>query len=170
MIETALGGFVELHTGVRPTLKPSKRAHLATGSFLRADAKTAAQTLHAHRADCTFFGAPLLSSVTEENGWLLFTFTSAALDAYAKRLPPAPAPDDSVFLRRMQIWSRHEDADTPDDPALLQGAFEVIFGAPNGEETLLSAPRRKDGNERVALERRLRRIATVILWERRNER
>lgn len=169
LIEAALCDFVKLHTGVCIACKPSKKAHLASNAFVRADAKTVADALHAHRNACTLFSVPLLSAVTEENGWLLFFFTSAVLDAYAKRLPPAPAPDGSVFLRRMQIWSRHDDADTPDDPALLQGVFEVLFGAKNAEETLLSAPRQKDGAARVALEQGLRRIGTIILWERRNE-
>ena len=167
LIEAALTDFVQSHTGVTIALKPSKKAHLATNAFIRADAESIAETLHGDRERCTLFCVPLLDSVSEENGWLLFTFTVAALDAYAKTLPTAPAPDESVFLRRMQIWSRHEDADTPDEKALLQGVFEVVFGAPNGEQTLLSAPREKDGNERVALERRLRRVGTIILWERR---
>jgi len=167
LIEAAVKGFVQSHTGVLITCKPSKKAHLATNAFIRADAESIAETLHGDRERCTLFCVPLLDSVTEENGWLLFTFTVAALDAYAKTLPTAPAPDESVFLRRMQIWSRHEDADTPDEKALLQGVFEVLFGAPNAEETLLTAPRSLDGNARVQLEQRLSRIATIILWERR---
>ena len=169
LIEAALTDFVQSHTGVRIALKPSKKAHLATASFLRTDARAAAAALQEQREACTLFGAPLLDSVSEENGWLLFWFTAAVLDAYAKRLPGAPAPDESYFARRMQILSRHPDAPTPDEKALLQGVFEVLFGAPNAEETLLSAPRSLDGNARVRLEQRLSRIATIILWERRNK-
>lgn len=169
LIEAALTDFVQSHTGVRIALKPSKKAHLATASFLRTDARAAAAALSAQREACRLFGVPLLASVTEENGWLLFWFTAAVLDEYSKRLPPAPAPDESYFERRMQILSRHEDADTPDEKALLQGVFEVLFGAPNAEETLLAAPHKKDGTERVRLEQSLSRIATIILWERRNK-
>ena len=169
LIEAALADFVQSHTGVWIALKPSKKAHLASASFLRTDAKAAATLLHDRREACTLFGVPLLASVTEENGWLLFRFTAAVLDEYSKRLPGAPAPDETTFARRMQILSRHPDAPTPDDPALLQGVFEVLFGAPNAEETLLSAPRSLDGNALVQLEQRLSRIATIILWERRNK-
>ena len=169
LIEAALTDFVQSHTGMRIALKPSKKAHLATASFLRTDAKAAATTLHERRETCRLFGVPLLDSVTEENGWLLFRFTGAVLDAYAKRLLPTPAPDESYFARRMQILSRHEDTKTPDDPALLQGVYEVLFDAPNAEETLLSAPHKKDGMERVKLEQSLSRAAKIILWERRNK-
>lgn len=167
-IEDALCGFVEQHTGIRPALKPSKKAHLATNAFLRTDADTAAATLFEHIADCTLFGVPLLSGVHAENGWVLFFLTSDVIDAYAKRLPEAIEPDDSYFARRLWIAYRHEDADTPDDPALLLGFYAVLFSAPDGEQRFLAAPRTHAGNERVALENSRRRMAKVLLWERRN--
>lgn len=167
-IEAALTDFVELHTGVRPDLKPSKKAHLASSSFLRGDAIAAAATLSEHAALCTLFGAPLLKSVRAESGWLLFFFTADAIDAYAKTLPPAEEPDESYFARRLWIAYRHEDAETPDDPKLLDGFYAVLFSAPDAEKRFLSAPRTHDGNERVALERRRTRMAKILLWERRN--
>jgi hypothetical protein len=167
-IKAALSDFVEQHTGVRPDLKPSKKAHLASGSFLRADAVAAAAALSGRASDCTLFGAPLLSRVIAENGWLLFFFTADVIDAYAKTLPPAEEPDDSYYMRRLWIAYRHADAETPDDPALLLGFYAALFSAPDGEQRFLSAPRTHDGNERVALENRRRRMAKILLWERRN--
>ena len=167
-IEAALSDFVERHTGVKPELKPSKKAHLATSSFLRGDADAAAETLSAHAAECTLSGAPLLSRVTAENGWLLFFFTADAVDAFAGTLPPAEEPDDSYFMRRLWIMIHHEDAETPDDPALLDGFYAALFRAPDGEKRFLAAPKAHDGNERVVLEQRLYRMAKILLWERRD--
>ena len=168
-IEAAVCGFVKQHTGILPVLKPSKKAHLATGSFLRADADAAAAALDLHASECTLFGAPLLSRVSSENGWVLFFFTADVIDAYALTLPPAEEPDDSYFARRLWIVYRHADAETPDDPALLLGFYAVLFSAPDGERRFLSAPRAHEGNERVALENRRRRMAKILLWERRNQ-
>jgi len=167
-IEAALSDFVEQHTGVKPDLKPSKKAHLATSSFLRGDAGAAAAVLSAHEKDCLLLGVPLLSRVIAENGWLLFFFTADVIDAYALTLPPAEEPDESFFARRLWIAYRHEDAETPDDPALLLGFYAVLFAAPDAEKRFLSAPRTHDGNARVALENRRRRMAKILLWERRN--
>ena len=167
LIETALGDFVERHTGVRPAFKPSKRAHLATNAFLRGDAARVSALLSAHAAECTLFGRPLIEAIRAENGWLLFFFTADAPDAYAGTLPPAPEPDESYFERRLLIMTRHADAPVPDDPYVLQGFYAVLFSAPRAEESLLSAARHLDGAARVALEQRLHRIGTILLWERR---
>ena len=167
-IEAAVTDFVEQHTGVKPDLKPSKKAHLASSSFLRGDADAAAKTLSAHAKGCTLFGAPLLSRVKTENGWLLFFFTADAIDAFAATLPPAEEPDDSYFARRLWIMVHHDDAKTPDDPVLLDGFYTALFTAPDGEKRFLAAPKAHDGNERVALEQRLYRMAKILLWERRN--
>lgn len=167
-IEAALSDFVERHTGVKPELKPSKKAHLATSSFLRGDADAVAALLSAHAKDCTLFSAPLLSRVTAENGWLLFFFTADAIDAFAGTLPPVKEPDDSYFARRLWIMAHHNDAETPDDPALLDGFYAALMRAPDGEKRFLAAPKTYDGNERVALEQRLSRMAKILLWERRN--
>ena len=169
LIESTLCDFVERHTGVRPALKPSKRAHCATSAFLHANAKRTAQTLHENRAKCLLFGTPLLNGVCEENGWLLFTLSAQALDTLSARCPQPEEPDGSYFARRLWIWAQHADRPTPDDPALLQGVYETLFGAPNAEQTLLSAPYHLDGTARVELEQRLFRIAKLILWERRIE-
>ena len=168
VIKAALCAFVERHTGVKPELKPSKKAHLATSAFLRGDAEGAAETLSAHQKECLLFGAPLLARVTAENGWLLFFFTADAIDAFAETLPPAEEPDDSYFARRLWIMVHHEDAKTPDDPKLLDGFYTALFTAPDGEKRFLAAPKAHDGNERVALEQRLYRMAKILLWERRN--
>ena len=167
-IETALGDFVERHTGVRPLLKPSKRAHLATNAFLRDGAARACAVLNAQASDCTLFQKPLLKEVRAENGWLLFFLTADAPDAYAETLPPAPEPDGSYLEGRLLIMARHADAPVPDDPYVLTGLYAVLFGAPRAEETLLSASRHYDGMERVALENRLARVGKLLLWERRN--
>ncbi len=167
-IEAALSDFVEQHTGVKPELKPSKKAHLASSSFLRGDADAAAVLLSAHAKDCMLFGAPLLARVTAENGWLLFYFTADAIDAFAKMLPPAEEPDDSYFARRLWIMVHRDDAETPDDPALLDGFYAALFHAPDGEKRFLAAPKTHDGNARVAVEQRLSRMAKILLWERRN--
>ena len=137
-IGTALCDFVEQHTGTRPDLKPSRKAHLASGSFLRGDAEAAAQALSSHVTDCGLLGAPLLARVGAENGWLLLYLTADATDAK-----------------------------TPDDPVLLDGFYAMLFSAPRGEERFFAAPRAHDGMERVALEQRLSRMATILLWERR---
>lgn len=167
-IERALSAFVEQHTGVKPDLKPSKKAHLATNSFIRGDAGAAAETLSAHEKDCRLLGVPLLSRVTHENGWLLFFFTADAIDAFAETLPPAKEPDDSYFLRRLWIMVHHADAKTPDDPILLDGFYAALMCAPDGEKRFLAAPKAHDGNARVAMEQRLKRMAKILLWERRN--
>ena len=167
-IEAALSDFVEQHTGVRPDLKPSKKAHLASNAFLRTDADAAAALLAGHASDCTLFDAPLLSHVTAENGWLLFYFTADAIDAFAAALPPAEEPDDSYFARRLWIAYRHPDAKTPDDPKLLDGFYAALMHAPDGEKRFLAAPKAHDGNARVRLEQRLKRMAQILLWERRN--
>lgn len=166
-IGTALCDFVERHTGTRPVLKPSRKAHLASSSFLRGNAEAAAQALSAHVTECVLLGAPLLARVEAENGWLLFYLTADAIDAYAKTLPSAEEPDDSYVSRRLWTMARHADAKTPDDPALLDGFYAMLFSAPRGEERFLAAPRAHDGMERVALEQRLSRMATILLWERR---
>ena len=67
-IGTALCDFVERHTGTRPVLKPSRKAHLASGSFLRGDAEAAAQALSSHVTECVLLSAPLLARVDAENG------------------------------------------------------------------------------------------------------
>lgn len=167
-IETALRGFVEQHTGVCPELKPSKKAHLAASTFLRTDASAAAKLLSADASACTLFSVPLLNRVEAENGWLLFFFTAKVIDAYAAMLPPAEEPDDAYFARRLWIAVHHPDVETPDDPALLDGFYAALFGAPDGERRFLSAPRVYDGNKRVALENRTARMAKILLWERRN--
>ena len=167
-IEAAVTSFVELHTGVKPDLKPSKKAHLASSSFLRGNAIAAAKTLSSHAKDCTLSGAPLLSRVTAENGWLLFFFSADAVDAFAETLPPAEEPDDSYFARRLWIMMHHDDAKTPDDPILLDGFYAALCLAPDGEKRFLAAPKARDGNERVALEQRLSRMAKILLWERRD--
>ncbi len=167
-IEEALGAFVERHTGVRPVFKPSKKAHLASSAFLRADAEAIAETLDLHAPDCRLLSAPLLSRVSAENGWLLFFFTAQAVDAFAKTLPDPVEPDETFFLRRLWIMAHHKDAETPDDPALLDGFFAALFAAPQGEERFLSAPKTHDGAERIAIEQRLFRTAKILLWERRN--
>ncbi len=167
-IEQALSAFVEKYTGVRPFLKPSKKAHLATGSFLRSDAAGAAQALNAHLDACMLFQMPLLVSVTEENGWLLFFFSPDVLDAYAQTLPEAGGPDDCYVAQRFFMIANRDDVPVPDDGAVLQGFFAVLFGHPDGERLFLAAPKRKDGMERIALERRMTRLAKILLYERRN--
>ena len=167
-IKAALCAFVKQYTDVKPDLKPSKKAHLATSSFLRGDAEAAAETLSAYTSDCLLFGAPLLARVTAESGWLLFFFTADAIDAFAETLPPAEEPDDSFFARRLWIMVHHADAKTPDDPALLDGFYAALFSAPDGEKRFLAAPKAHDGNARVAIEQRLFRMAKILLWERRN--
>ena len=167
-IETALRDFIERQTGVRPDLKPSKKAHASSSAFLRGDAPAAAAALDLHASDCTLFSVPLLKRVTAENGWLLFFFTAEVIDAYAGTLPPPEEPDETYFARRLWIAAQHADVKTPDDPALLDGFYAVLFGAPDGEKRFLSAPRTRDGKERVALENSRARMAKVLLWERRN--
>ena len=167
-IEQALGAFVERHTGVKPDLKPSKKAHLASSSFLRFDAPAAAALLTDRAGACTLASVPLLEAVTEENGWLLFRFTVGAIDAFAKTLPPPEEPDESYFARRLWIMARHPDAETSDDPLLSDGFYAALFRAPRGEERFLAAPKAHDGNERIALEQRTARMAKILLWERRN--
>ena len=167
-IEEALGAFVERHTGVRPLFKPSKKAHLASSSFLRSDADAVAATLDAHASDCRLFGAPLLLRVSAENGWLLFFFTAAAIDAFAETLPAPVEPDESYFLRRLWIAAHHEDAETPEDFKLLDGFYAALFRSPQGEERFLAAPKAHDGAERITIEQRLYRMSKVLLWERRN--
>ena len=167
VIEATLKAFVEQQTGVRPVLKPSKHAHLATSAFLRGDAARICALLNEHASDCTLFDRPLLRTVRAENGWLLFFLTRDVLNAYAEMLPPAPEPDESFFERRLQIMARHADAPVPDDPFVLFGVYAVLFSAPRAQETLLSAARRYDGMERVALERQLARVGKLLLWERR---
>lgn len=166
-IERTLRDFIERLTGVCVALKPSKKAHLASSAFLRGDAAAEAQLLDAHAHECTLYGAPLLRSVTAENGWLLFRFAPDVLDAYATRLEDAEEPDDSYFARRLWMYARRDDAPVPDDPAVLQGFFAVLFGLSEGERLFLSAPRQKDGLERVNLEQRMTRLAKVLIWERR---
>lgn len=168
LMERTLSDYVERQTGVRPALKPSKKAHLASSSFLKTGADAAAGLLDAHADECTLFGVPLLRSVTAENGWLLFRFAPDALDAYAARLEDAEEPDDSYFARRLWMSARHDDAPVPDDDAVLQGFFAVLFGQSDGERLYLSAPRQKDGAARAALEQRLTRLARILLHERRN--
>ncbi len=167
-IEAAVCGFVERYTGVKPVLKPSKKAHAASSAFLRTDANAAAAILSARAADCTLFGVPLLKTVSAENGWLLFFFTAEAIDAFANTLPDPEEPDESFFARRLWMMCHHEDTATPDDPALLNGFFAALYHAPGGKERFLAAPKRHDGTERVAIEQRLFRMAKILLWERRN--
>ena len=167
-IEAALSDFVERHTGVKPELKPSKKAHLATSSFLRMNADAAAKALSERAADCRLSGVPLLQRVICENGWLLFYFTADAIDAFAATLPPAEEPDDTYFARRLWIMVHHEDAETPNDPKLLDGFYAALMHAPNGEKRFLAAPKAHDGNARVAIEQRLKHMAKILLWERRN--
>ena len=167
MIKQALSDETERLTGVRPVWKPSKKAHLASSAFLRGDAEGAARLLTAHKDACTMFGAPLLRSVEVENGWLLVWFSTAVLDAYADTIPKAAQTDDSYFAQRLWMYARRDDAPTPDDAAVLQGFFAVLFGLPDGERLFLAAPRQKDGMERIELELRMTRLAKILLWERR---
>ena len=121
-IGTALCDFVEQYTGTRPDLKPSRKAHLASGSFLRGNAKAAAQALSAHVTECVLLGAPLLARVDAENGWLLFYLTADAIDAYEAALPEPEEPDDSYFARRLWITVHHADAETPDGGVGVPGS------------------------------------------------
>lgn len=166
-IEQALTEYVCRLTGTRPVLKPSKKAHLAASTFLRGDAARAAALLHAHAAECTLYGVPLLDSVGEDHGWLLFFFRTDALDAYAQRLPQPEEPDGSYVSRRLWMYARHDDAPAPDDAPVLQGFFAALFRLPEGERMFLEAPRQRDGLERVGLEQRMTRFAKILLWERR---
>lgn len=166
-IEQALSAYIERRTGIAPVLKPSKKAHLASSSFLRGDAPNAARELSEHAAECLLEDAPLLHDVREENGWLLFTFRTDVLDAYARMLPSPEEPDDGYIARRLWMYARHADAPVPDDPFVLQGFFAALFGLPDGERMFLQAPRHLDGTERVALEQRMTRLAIILLWERR---
>lgn len=167
MIRQTLADWIERITGVRPVLKPSKKAHLAASAFLRRDAAQTAACLNAHADECTLFGVPLLRTVEAENGWLLFFFRTDALDAYAAQLPPAQEPDDSYFTRRLWMYARRADAPVPDDAALLQGFFAVLFKLHDGERLFLAAPRQKDGADRISLEQRMTRLAAILLYERR---
>ena len=167
-IERALSAFVERVTGVCPAFKPSKKAHLATNAFLRRDADGAARLLNEHADECMLFGVRLLQSVGVENGWLLFFFTTDVLDAAAALLPDAEEPDDSYAARRLWMYARHPDAPVPDDPAVLQGFFAVLFGQSDGVRLFLAAPRQSDGMARVCLEQRMTRLAKLLLYERRN--
>ena len=116
---------------------------------------------------CESHGVPLLRTVEAENGWLLFFFRTDALDAYAAQLPPAQEPDDSYFARRLWMYARRADAPVPDDAALLQGFFAVLFKLHDGERLFLAAPRQKDGADRISLEQRMTRLAAILLYERR---
>ena len=167
-IEQALTEYVCRLTGTRPVLKPSKKAHLAASTFLRGDAARAAALLHAHAAECTLYGVPLLDSVGEDHGWLLFFFRTDALDAYASRLPDAEEPGDDYMSRRLWMIARHDDAPVPDDPFVLHGFFAALFGLPDGERLFSEAPRRLDGTARVQVEQRMARFAKILLWERRD--
>ena len=166
-IKRTLTAYVERVAGVCPELKPSKKAHLASSAFWRGGADGAARLLNERADECTLFGVPLLRSVEVENGWLLFFFTTDALNAAAQRLPDAEEPDGTYFARRLWMYARHDDAPVPDDPSVLQGFFAALFGQSDGERLFLSAPRQKDGMERVRLEQRMSRLAKLLLYERR---
>lgn len=167
-IEQALTEYVCRLTGTRPVLKPSKKAHLAASTFLRGDAARAAALLHAHAAECTLYGVPLLDSAKAEHGWLLFFFRTDVVDAYASRLPDAEEPGDDYMSRRLWMIARHDDAPVPDDPFVLHGFFAALFGLPDGERLFSEAPRRLDGTARVQVEQRMARFAKILLWERRD--
>ena len=67
------------------------------------------------------YGAQLVSSVREVNGWLLFTFSSAFFSALVDeihRLLPAPeSAFDSLAQNRMYVLSRHGGTGCPDHDA-----------------------------------------------------
>lgn len=69
----------------------------------------------------SLYGAQLIESVREVNGWLLFNFSPTFFNALVEevhRLLPAPEPaSDSLAQNRMYVLSRHDGTGCPDQDA-----------------------------------------------------
>lgn len=90
----------------------------------------------------TLYGAPLVSSVLQENGWVLLTFTDAFYNACVDRAIAAfpPATDDLNIhaLNRMLQLSRHGGAGCPPIPA-MQHALLLACGPIHNRSNTLRA-------------------------------
>ena len=173
-VSTAIADWMERTVSVRPFLKLSQRAMLASSDFLRADAAAVAETLTRHISDCTLLDAPLVRRVWAENGWLLFSFDRAAFDAFAQTLPDAFPHGDGYVDRRMELLNRHPDAPLPDCDAILTAVLCASFASQRGrwtqadERAVLTMTHGLHGMERVYAEHAAARAAKIILYERRN--
>ncbi len=169
----AIGEYSERILGVRVHARLSRRAMLAAPDFVRENAKEAASALHARRGECALLSAPLLKSVREENGWLLFTLDSAAFDAYAAAIPDGFSHGDAYLDRRMEMLLRHGDAPLPDCDAILCAVLAASYASARGkwtaedERAVLTMTHGLSGMARVRAEHRAAHAAKLILYERR---
>ena len=78
----------------------------------------------------SLYGAPLVSSVQLENGWLLLTFTDALFDALVGQINatlPLPASDGGEHaVNRMLALGRHAGEGCPPLPAFRRALLEAV--------------------------------------------
>ncbi len=169
----ALCGWIQQHTGVLPTLRVSRDAHVACSSFF-GDAAFVANKLERVQNECTLLGAPLVERVSAQNGWLLLWLTAQSLDAYAAALPASFVHGDAYVDRRLAILLRHGDAPCPKDERVEAVVWRTVFAARDGawtsdtEKAVLTVSHALDGQARIDLEHAMGGVARILLYERRN--
>ncbi len=156
----------------------SRTALLASSDFVREDPEKAAFLLNESSGICTLFGARVLKSVTEKNGWILFDPDSAVLDAYALSLPgvrPGAAMEDpgaSYVDYRMDMLLRHPDAPIPDREPVKRAVLTASYACMRGkwtlqdERTVLTMTHGLVSFDRLRTEQACSRAAKIILFER----
>ena len=181
LIRSALAGGIA-EAAARPVTEreirlPARGADAAWPGAIRLglDAKALAKKLNAD-ASCfaPLFGILPIGSVTEKNGWLLFTLNKAlfdaALTADARPLPPE-RPDDGELRLKLFMLARHDPQNIPDDPDLRRAilmlwALEESPSRARAEKAvsvLLEAPGAVPPMERPAYTKRLGAPARLAL-------
>lgn len=160
------------------SVRLSKAALLSSPDLVREDAENAAFLLNAGARSCTIFGAGLLKSVTEKNGWILFDLDSAAFDAYAHSLPEVRPgavtkdPGASYVDYRMDMLLRHPDAPVPDREPVKRAVLTASCACARGkwtlqdERTVLTMTHGLVSFDRLKTEQVCSRVAKIILFER----
>ncbi len=156
----------------------SRSALLSSPEFVREDAGRAAALLGERMEECRLLGVPMLKSVTERNGWILFDLDSAAFDAYALSLPKI-RPGEMLASQgvsyvdyRMDMLLRHPDAPVPDREPVKRAVLTASRACgrgkwtPQDERTVLNMTHGFVSFDRLKTEQACSRVARIILCER----
>lgn len=156
--------WVKAHVGVPSVWKASRKAHFATASFLRTDAKAVQAML---------IKPPVPLTVWEEQGWLLVNWKAEAFDTLLEGMPLPTGPRDEWEWKLFR-YLRYPDGPIPNDPVVLQIAMEASWASAKQwdaatERRVLTISHHLMGRERIALEHQLCRVMKWMITERRND-
>lgn len=171
----AIGNWSGEVLGRPLSVRLSETALLASSGLVKGGAKEAAEKLGGRIGECLIFGTPLLKSVSEKNGWILFDLKSSVFDAYALSLPAlAPGQIDGTDYvdSRMDMLLRHPDAAIPDKEPVLRAVLTASRASdrgrwtPQDSQTVLCMTHGMESFDRLRTEQACARAAKIILSER----